>query len=99
MLEAHPTDPHILLSAGHDGYVILWDLRIGGKIQSFHNSVSHQLSFVFYFNRMNTLLRRFYHRFILPILSTVFKFVAYLINMLFKKITLFRWAAVLHTNS
>jgi len=40
VLEAHPTDPHILLSAGHDGYVILWDLRTGEKITSFYNSVS-----------------------------------------------------------
>ena len=26
--------------AGHDGYVILWDLRTGEKITSFYNSVS-----------------------------------------------------------
>lgn len=42
VLEAHPTDPHILLSAGHDGYVILWDLRIGEKIVSFYNSLEGQ---------------------------------------------------------
>lgn len=42
VLEAHPTDPHILLSAGHDGYVILWDLRIGEKITSFYNSLEGQ---------------------------------------------------------
>ncbi|XP_073258237.1 PH-interacting protein-like [Porites lutea] len=42
VLEAHPTDPRILLSAGHDGYVILWDLRIGEKITSFYNSLEGQ---------------------------------------------------------
>ncbi|KAJ7314520.1 Bromodomain and WD repeat-containing protein 3 [Desmophyllum pertusum] len=42
VLEAHPTDPHILLSAGHDGYVILWDLRTGEKITSFYNSLEGQ---------------------------------------------------------
>lgn len=29
-----------LFLAGHDGYVILWDLRTGVKITSFYNSVS-----------------------------------------------------------
>lgn len=42
VLEAHPTDPHVLLSAGHDGYVILWDLRTGVKITSFYNSLEGQ---------------------------------------------------------
>ena len=29
MLEAHPTDSRILLSAGHDGVVIVWDMLVG----------------------------------------------------------------------
>ncbi|EDO38859.1 predicted protein, partial [Nematostella vectensis] len=42
VLEAHPTDPHIFLSAGHDGLVILWDLRTGQMIKSFFNSIEGQ---------------------------------------------------------
>ena len=26
VLEAHPTDPRLLMTAGHDGMVIIWDM-------------------------------------------------------------------------
>ncbi|KAK3741718.1 hypothetical protein QZH41_012911 [Actinostola sp. cb2023] len=42
VLEPHPVDPYVFLSAGHDGLVILWDLRTGTKIISFFNSIEGQ---------------------------------------------------------
>ncbi|XP_006815970.1 PH-interacting protein-like [Saccoglossus kowalevskii] len=42
VLEPHPTDPRIFLSAGHDGHVILWDLCIGAQIKSFFNLIEGQ---------------------------------------------------------
>ena len=33
----------VIFPLGHDGYVILWDLRIGEKIVSFYNSVSTKI--------------------------------------------------------
>lgn len=35
VLESHPSDPRILLSAGHDGLVIFWDMLAGVKLKSF----------------------------------------------------------------
>ena len=35
VLETHPTDARILLSAGHDGLVIFWDMLAGVQLQSF----------------------------------------------------------------
>ena len=35
VLETHPSDPRILLSAGHDGLVIFWDMLAGVKLKSF----------------------------------------------------------------
>lgn len=40
VLEAHPKDSRLLLSAGHDGYVILWNLMTGKLIRKFYNKVS-----------------------------------------------------------
>ena len=35
MLESHPSDARILLSAGHDGLVIFWDMLAGVQLKSF----------------------------------------------------------------
>uniref|UniRef100_A0A3B3BFL7 Bromodomain and WD repeat domain containing 3 n=1 Tax=Oryzias melastigma TaxID=30732 RepID=A0A3B3BFL7_ORYME len=37
VLEAHPFDPRIMLSAGHDGNIYIWDLTRGVKIRNFFN--------------------------------------------------------------
>ena len=34
VLESHPSDSRILLSAGHDGLVILWDMLAGVKLKT-----------------------------------------------------------------
>ena len=43
VLEAHPRDPRLLLSAGHDGNVILWNLLSGKLIKKFYNRVTFNL--------------------------------------------------------
>ncbi|MEQ2217639.1 hypothetical protein XENOCAPTIV_017479, partial [Xenoophorus captivus] len=40
VLEAHPFDPRIMLSAGHDGNIYIWDLSKGVKIRNFFNMVT-----------------------------------------------------------
>ena len=35
VLEAHPCDPRLLLSAGYDGQLLLWDVLRGAQAQSF----------------------------------------------------------------
>lgn len=42
VLESHPTDPHVLLSAGHDGQLFLWDIYRGVKLESFVNQIEGQ---------------------------------------------------------
>uniref|UniRef100_A0A672QE63 Bromodomain and WD repeat domain containing 3 n=1 Tax=Sinocyclocheilus grahami TaxID=75366 RepID=A0A672QE63_SINGR len=42
VLEAHPFDPRILLSAGHDGNIYIWDLSKGLKIRNFFNMIEGQ---------------------------------------------------------
>ncbi|XP_060082031.1 bromodomain and WD repeat-containing protein 3-like [Ylistrum balloti] len=42
VLEHSPMDPRIFLSAGHDGYVIMWDLNTGNKIKSYFNMIEGQ---------------------------------------------------------
>lgn len=39
VLEAHPFDSRIMLSAGHDGNIYIWDLTKGAKIRNFFNMV------------------------------------------------------------
>ncbi|XP_013776730.1 bromodomain and WD repeat-containing protein 3-like [Limulus polyphemus] len=42
VLETHPTDTRILLSAGHDGRIVLWDIISGVVIKSFFNTIEGQ---------------------------------------------------------
>eukprot|EP00795_Rhopilema_esculentum_P017794 gene17794-9472_t len=42
VLECHPHEPYIYLSAGHDGNVILWDILKGVMIKSFFNLLEGQ---------------------------------------------------------
>ncbi|KAJ8314724.1 hypothetical protein KUTeg_006874 [Tegillarca granosa] len=42
VLEHSPRDPRIILSAGHDGKVVIWDIIQGIKVKSFFNMVSDQ---------------------------------------------------------
>lgn len=42
VLESHPVDSRVLLSGGHDGRIILWDLVSGVSIRSFFNMIEGQ---------------------------------------------------------
>uniref|UniRef100_A0A8C2CCK5 Bromodomain and WD repeat domain containing 3 n=1 Tax=Cyprinus carpio TaxID=7962 RepID=A0A8C2CCK5_CYPCA len=42
MLVSHPFDSRILLSAGHDGNIYIWDLSKGLKIRNFFNMIEGQ---------------------------------------------------------
>lgn len=42
VLEAHPHDPRLLLSAGHDGNVILWNILTGKQIKKFYNRIENE---------------------------------------------------------
>ncbi|EHB10375.1 Bromodomain and WD repeat-containing protein 3 [Heterocephalus glaber] len=42
VLEAHPFDQRILLSAGHDGNIFIWDLDRGTKIRNYFNMIEGQ---------------------------------------------------------
>ncbi len=39
VLEPSPIDARILLSAGHDGNIVIWNLQTGNKIKTFFNMV------------------------------------------------------------
>jgi hypothetical protein len=41
VLEAHPRDPRLLMSAGHDGNVILWNILTGKMLKRFYNRVTN----------------------------------------------------------
>jgi WD40 repeat protein len=42
VLEAHPKDPRLLISSGHDGNVIIWNLLTGKIIKKFYNRIESQ---------------------------------------------------------
>uniref|UniRef100_A0A7N9CPW7 Bromodomain and WD repeat-containing protein 3 n=1 Tax=Macaca fascicularis TaxID=9541 RepID=A0A7N9CPW7_MACFA len=44
-LEAHPFDQRIILSAGHDGNIFIWDLDRGTKIRNYFNMIPDQMFF------------------------------------------------------
>lgn len=42
VLESHPKDPHIMISAGHDGKLFIWDIMEGISLASFSNDIQGQ---------------------------------------------------------
>ncbi|EYC02604.1 hypothetical protein Y032_0099g3203 [Ancylostoma ceylanicum] len=42
VLKAHPTFPNVILSCGHDGVMVFWDLNKGEKLKRFTNTVEHR---------------------------------------------------------
>ncbi|XP_044740544.1 bromodomain and WD repeat-containing protein 3 isoform X3 [Chrysoperla carnea] len=42
VLESHPLDTNILLSAGHDGQIFIWDIEKGGPLAKFINTIEGQ---------------------------------------------------------
>lgn len=42
VLESHPLDSRILLSAGHDGHIFIWDILTGNAIAQFINNIEGQ---------------------------------------------------------
>ncbi|XP_062060910.1 bromodomain and WD repeat-containing protein 1 isoform X1 [Lepus europaeus] len=42
VLETHPFDPRIMLSAGHDGSIFIWDLTKGTKMKHYFNMIEGQ---------------------------------------------------------
>ncbi|XP_076838375.1 bromodomain and WD repeat-containing protein 3 isoform X2 [Brachyhypopomus gauderio] len=42
VLEPHPYDPRVMLSAGHDGNVFIWDLVRGTRAQHYFNMIEGQ---------------------------------------------------------
>lgn len=42
VLESNPRDEHVLLSAGHDGQVFLWDIEQGSYVAHFFNDIDGQ---------------------------------------------------------
>ncbi|XP_030376234.1 bromodomain and WD repeat-containing protein 3 isoform X2 [Scaptodrosophila lebanonensis] len=42
VLESNPKDEHVLLSAGHDGQVFLWDIEQGISVARFFNDIDGQ---------------------------------------------------------
>lgn len=42
VLESHPKDNRILLSAGHDGHIFIWDINQGAALAQFVNNIEGQ---------------------------------------------------------
>ncbi|XP_013360293.1 PREDICTED: bromodomain and WD repeat-containing protein 1 isoform X2 [Chinchilla lanigera] len=42
VLETHPFDPRIMLSAGHDGSIFIWDITKGTKLKHYFNTIEGQ---------------------------------------------------------
>ncbi|KAM8976981.1 bromodomain and WD repeat-containing protein 1 [Pelodytes ibericus] len=42
VLEPHPFDPRIMLSAGYDGRIFIWDVTKGSKIKHYFNAIEGQ---------------------------------------------------------
>ena len=40
VLEPHPHDKNIIVSAGHDGNIIIWDISTGTLLKKYFNHVS-----------------------------------------------------------
>lgn len=41
-MEAHPFDPNIMLSAGHDGLICVWDITKGVDLMQHQNTIDGQ---------------------------------------------------------
>lgn len=42
VLESHPKDPTVLLSAGHDGHIFIWNILQGSSLAQFVNNIEGQ---------------------------------------------------------
>ncbi|XP_069802237.1 bromodomain and WD repeat-containing protein 1 [Dendropsophus ebraccatus] len=42
VLEPHPFDPRMMLSAGHDGNIFIWDIKNGSKVTHYFNLIEGQ---------------------------------------------------------
>ena len=42
VLEAHPLDPRVFLSGGHDGRIIIWDVISGKSLKTFQTDIAGQ---------------------------------------------------------
>lgn len=42
VLESHPKDPHMVLSAGHDGQLYIWNIQQGKCVVHFTNQIEGQ---------------------------------------------------------
>ncbi|KAK6730810.1 hypothetical protein RB195_007338 [Necator americanus] len=42
VLKAHPAFPNVILSCGHDGVMVVWDIKKGEKLKRFTNTVEHR---------------------------------------------------------
>lgn len=61
VLEAHPFDQRIVLSAGHDGNIFVWDIDKGTKIRNYFNMVRmirEGLGLVFFHICVKLILRQ-----------------------------------------
>ena len=47
VIETNPIDSNVLLTAGHDGYIVLWDLYTGQIIYEHYNAVCYRNHFNF----------------------------------------------------
>ncbi|KAK2507744.1 hypothetical protein MC885_000988, partial [Smutsia gigantea] len=45
VLETHPFDSRIMLSAGHDGSIFIWDITKGTKVKHYFNMIPDQMFF------------------------------------------------------
>lgn len=53
VLEAHPFDQRIVLSAGHDGNIFVWDIDKGTKIRNYFNMVRMVREVCFLFSHLS----------------------------------------------
>ncbi len=43
VIETHPRDPRVFISAGHDGFIVIWDMFTGDQLNLFTLKVSFLL--------------------------------------------------------
>ena len=42
VIEAHPFDPRLVMTGGHDGYIIVWDISRGAVVNKYNNLIEGQ---------------------------------------------------------